>query len=415
MTLCIHLLRLRPTPAQLKEWNEDKSDPHPIHLLQGWTAFLEELAGASVFDDLQKEDKRKTDSKKDLLRQLYEVASKEEAFVNGEIGRLCRCLMSLSVLIIEADGDATHNWYEDEEDRKPVLTKRPHQDIVDLKVEQDSRQSSESVDCKRVKLCRQDSALERDIQEPSIAQLSNVKTFEAPPSEVSQHVEPSNIHAQPKPSPQNLRRTSPPTGALMLRSHVVDQRVAAPMKRESSTDSPWRQFQQHQGGWVEHPAATHDFEAPSAHFANFQAGPSSPTRFHSHQGYGYPQQQAQIVQVHEVRHVPEPQFHATHHGPMYSLGGMMPVPLSTFVPPEYNAPVPASQPYTSTMTPHQYFMPANPDLPMGDFHPQMQQSYRDQHGLAERHIASMQVHGLPFAQPTNWESQHFTGQCHNPN
>lgn len=87
MTLCIHLLRLRPTPAQLKEWNDDKSDPHPTHVARGWTAFLKELAGASVFDDLQKEEKRKTESRKDLLSELYEVASMEEAFVNGEIGR----------------------------------------------------------------------------------------------------------------------------------------------------------------------------------------------------------------------------------------------------------------------------------------------------------------------------------------
>ena len=87
MTLCIHLLRLRPTPAQLKEWNEDKSEPHPTHAAEGWTAFLQELAGPSVFDDLQKEDKKKTESKKELLRELYEVAGKEEEFLKGERGQ----------------------------------------------------------------------------------------------------------------------------------------------------------------------------------------------------------------------------------------------------------------------------------------------------------------------------------------
>ena len=88
MTLCIHLLRLRPTPAQLKVWNEDKSEPHPTHVTKGWTAFLEELAGVSIFDDLQKEDKKKTESKRELLKEMYEVARLEESFEVGEIGVL---------------------------------------------------------------------------------------------------------------------------------------------------------------------------------------------------------------------------------------------------------------------------------------------------------------------------------------
>lgn len=107
MTLCIHLLRLRPTPAQLKEWNEDKSDPHPTHLMQGWTAFLEELAGASVFDDLQKEDKRKTESKKELLRELYEVAYMEERFWNDEIGRSSELILRL---LFDADNGSRRRY-----------------------------------------------------------------------------------------------------------------------------------------------------------------------------------------------------------------------------------------------------------------------------------------------------------------
>lgn len=87
MRLCLHLLRLRPTPAQLKEWNEDKSEPHPIHVTKGWTEFLAELAGVSIFEELQKEDKNRTDTKKELLNQMYKVAGLEESYLNGEAGK----------------------------------------------------------------------------------------------------------------------------------------------------------------------------------------------------------------------------------------------------------------------------------------------------------------------------------------
>lgn len=416
MTLCIHLLRLRPTPAQLKEWNEDKSDPHPTHLLHGWTAFLEELAGTSVFDDLQKQDKRKTESKKELLRELYEVATMEEDFVNGGIGKFPWGFVTLPTLIVEADADTTHAWWEDEEDRKPVLTKRHHQDLVDFKTEEASRHSSESIDCKRMKWFRQDSKLDRDVQKPSIAQPSNARTIGAPPGEDCQQVEPSSVHSQSEQSPQELERTSGPIETFIPRVPVYDQCGAAPMKQESSTDSRWHQFQPHQGFWVENSVAGHGFEGPSSHFANFQGGPSSPSRLNSHQGYTYPQQQEHphMVQVHEVRHVPDPQFQATQNVPMYSPEGMMPAPLSHFIPPEYTATVPSSQPFTNAMTPDQYLMPATIDMVMGDFQSQMQHPYCSQHGLAERHIASMQVHGLPFTQPTCWEGRRFTSHGHNP-
>lgn len=316
---------------------------------------------------------------------------------------------------MEVDGDTTHKWLEDEEDRKPVLTKRPHQDIVDFKIEQACSLSPESVDCKRIKRTRRDSTLDQDLQGPSIVQPCSATMSEASPSREAQQVEPSSA-PEPMSSPHNAERVSGPEEAIMLRGHVNDQYASAPMKRESSADSRWHNFQPHQGGWVDNTAVVHGFEAPSSHFASFQNGPPSPSRFNSHQGYVYPRQQerAHMVQVHEVRHVPEPQFQATPSAPMYSPAGTMPVPLSHFIPPEYTAPVPSSQPFANGMTPNQYFIPANPDLSMSDFQCRMQQPYRDQHGLAERHLASMQVHGLPFTQPASWEGRRFAGQCHNP-
>lgn len=84
MKLCLHLLTLRPTPEQLREWNNGSTEPHPTHVNKGWTAFLEELAGPSIFDDLPKESEDRTRRRKDLMRQMYEVAALEESYLAGK-------------------------------------------------------------------------------------------------------------------------------------------------------------------------------------------------------------------------------------------------------------------------------------------------------------------------------------------
>lgn len=86
MKLCLHLLRLRPSPEQLKAWNQDKTEPHIIHRTVGWTAFLQELAGVDIFDDLPKEDSKRTLQRQELLRQMYDVAKMEEEYQIGGIG-----------------------------------------------------------------------------------------------------------------------------------------------------------------------------------------------------------------------------------------------------------------------------------------------------------------------------------------
>lgn len=86
MKLCLHLLRLRPSPEQLKAWNQDKTEPHVIHRTVGWTAFLQDLAGVDIFDDLPKEDLKRTVQRQELLRQMYDVAKMEEEYQIGGIG-----------------------------------------------------------------------------------------------------------------------------------------------------------------------------------------------------------------------------------------------------------------------------------------------------------------------------------------
>lgn len=86
VNLCLHLLRLRPTPAQLKEWNKSSIEAHHTHATKGWTEFLRELAPPSIFDEARELDGDKIEERKKLLAQIYDLAKREEDYLNGEIG-----------------------------------------------------------------------------------------------------------------------------------------------------------------------------------------------------------------------------------------------------------------------------------------------------------------------------------------
>lgn len=88
MKLCLHLLRLRPSPQQLKAWNDDTTEIHKTHEHCGWTEFLRELAGPDLFDDLPKEAPNRVKLRQTLLAQMYAVAAMEEEFQKDERGRL---------------------------------------------------------------------------------------------------------------------------------------------------------------------------------------------------------------------------------------------------------------------------------------------------------------------------------------
>lgn len=85
--MCLHLLRLRPTPEQLNAWNKGCSPPNPTHVNQGWTAFLEELAPVSVLDELREAKTEKAEKRKELMQQMYHIAAHEQSYLDGEIGK----------------------------------------------------------------------------------------------------------------------------------------------------------------------------------------------------------------------------------------------------------------------------------------------------------------------------------------
>lgn len=55
---------------------------------RGWTAFLRELAGESILDDLDKTKPEKVEMRKQFLRQLYAVAESEQHYLEDGLGMI---------------------------------------------------------------------------------------------------------------------------------------------------------------------------------------------------------------------------------------------------------------------------------------------------------------------------------------
>jgi len=85
LALCLHLLRLRPTPGQLQEWNNGV-EPHPTHATQGWVQFLMEIGPPALMDKIFGENKEKTETRKKLLGVAYDLALQEQRYKDGECG-----------------------------------------------------------------------------------------------------------------------------------------------------------------------------------------------------------------------------------------------------------------------------------------------------------------------------------------
>ena len=83
----MHILQLRPTPARLQKWNEGAGEPNLTHRTRGWTAFLQELAPLDILKDIQPTSSQLVNRRQELLTQMYEVAEKEEDFLNDRGGK----------------------------------------------------------------------------------------------------------------------------------------------------------------------------------------------------------------------------------------------------------------------------------------------------------------------------------------
>jgi hypothetical protein len=88
MHLLIHLLRLRPTPEELKSYqrNDQVENLVMTHKYEGWTAFLKKLTPKNVFDGLEPERPGMRKLQEQLLGQLFDVAEVEEDYLNDARG-----------------------------------------------------------------------------------------------------------------------------------------------------------------------------------------------------------------------------------------------------------------------------------------------------------------------------------------
>ncbi|KAK1811651.1 hypothetical protein LTR12_013990 [Friedmanniomyces endolithicus] len=79
--LMLHLLRLRPTPDDLKRMNGDGFEPHSTHVSRSWTAFLRESAPPESLDELNPKDPTRVEKRRRLLKEIYEIAEMEEEYL----------------------------------------------------------------------------------------------------------------------------------------------------------------------------------------------------------------------------------------------------------------------------------------------------------------------------------------------
>ena len=79
--LMLHLLRLRPTPDDLKRMNGDGFKPHSTHVSRSWTAFLRESAPPESLDELNPKDPTRVEKRRRLLTEIYEIAEMEEEYL----------------------------------------------------------------------------------------------------------------------------------------------------------------------------------------------------------------------------------------------------------------------------------------------------------------------------------------------
>ncbi|KAF7189945.1 hypothetical protein HII31_08767 [Pseudocercospora fuligena] len=412
MELCLHLLRLRPSPEKLKAWNNHDVDPNPTHVTEGWTAFLNELAGPEIFDDLPKESPERTKMRLALMKQMYDIARMEE---DHSIGA--------------RDGEDMFTYEEDEEDRKSMAPSKRirRQSIVSLDELEERR--SESVSCTRVKRARKDSspAIPTDFEQRRFSdQKQDIEMLDIQtPQPTHHHTLPCSVALTDREAPklqESLRQPGPlpvKQQARQTSDHDAQCQPVAVKYESMSHDSArqsndqahlWRSYEQNPGVWVDQNASTH-FGQQFSDVGTYQPQ-SAMTTFPGKQSYEFPQYHAHApnqVQVQQVHQVPQPEFHSLPTTPVFSPSGLVPMPLNSHpvYPPEQH--LPPQPPYGTTMAPNQFFMPAHADHTVADFQPQMnlqQQHYLPENdGLAQRHITPMQYHGMSFTHPGAWNER----------
>ncbi|KAK5166127.1 uncharacterized protein LTR77_008388 [Saxophila tyrrhenica] len=87
MKLCLHLLRLRPTPEKAREWSgsTERTSLTDTHEFYGWTEFLKQMTPVSLFDGLEPDKTEKKKRREIVLDLMYKVADMEERYFRDEL------------------------------------------------------------------------------------------------------------------------------------------------------------------------------------------------------------------------------------------------------------------------------------------------------------------------------------------
>ncbi|KAF2212035.1 hypothetical protein CERZMDRAFT_84978 [Cercospora zeae-maydis SCOH1-5] len=404
--LCLHFLRLRPSPDQLKKWNRCDMEPSTTHIERGWTAWLRELAGHEVFDDLPKGSSHRIEHRRCLMDQMYAVAEMEEEYLNDAI-----------------DGHTTYTYVDEGEDCKKYSTKRYRPASTASSPDYDEpRTHSVSDDGSRppTKRMKRDSAspaasgMERHLSHREhvtgphspvspVARGNGSATasFDSKPdhtnAEVSSHLAARITHASPY-----AQHCPPATSAQPQRTtQVLPQHNGVQSWSWRSYDQPTQWTDQTVPSYGEHQAGHLPYQVIPA-----------PNTFPGRQDFEFPQyQQASQPYITHMVHVSQPEFQATPATPVYSPVGVSSISMETFpISQSSMAEAVPVQHYAMTMAPSSYFVRSESDPSIADFHPpvnlaapQYSQPYQQEpEAVVNAQPLPVQNHVMPVSQPGQW-------------
>ncbi|KAM3417661.1 hypothetical protein BST61_g5897 [Cercospora zeina] len=404
--LCLHFLRLRPSPDQLKKWNRYDTEPSKTHIERGWTAWLRELAGHEVFDDLPKNSSHRIEHRRCLMDQMYAVAQMEEDFANGAI-----------------DGNTNYTYADEEEDCKSSSAKRYRPASTASSPDyEEPRTRSVSADGSRppIKRMKRDSATPVGSgMERHVSHRKHVTGPHAPASPVA--------HQNGSAAMSFDSRTDYTRGQMS--SQLAAGTTHASSYAQHSSQETSAQPQHHTHGLPSHNSvhswSWRSFDQPNQwtaqtvpSYGEHQAGHlpyhviPAPNTFPGRQDFEFPQyQQAAQPYITQMAHVSQPDFQATPGTPVYSPIGVPSISLDMFAVSQSSmAEAVPAQHYAMTMAPTSFFVPSASDPGIADFHPPMNHStqqysqpyQQEPEVLVDAQSLSAQKHAIPVGQPGQW-------------
>ncbi|PPJ50421.1 hypothetical protein CBER1_05541 [Cercospora berteroae] len=405
--LCLHLLRLRPSPDQLKKWNRYDTEPSKTHIERGWTAWLQELSGHEVFDDLPKGSSYRIEHRRSLMDQMYAVAEMEEDYLNDAI-----------------DGDTTYTYVDEEEDRKNYSAKRYRPCSTASSPDyEEPRTRSASADGSRPPMKR----MKRDSASPVASAMERHHSHRKHATEMNGPHTPVSPIADSK----IAVTTSFGSSADLATGDLNAQLAAGPTHvspyGQQSSQATSAQPQHHTHSLPQHSgvqswswrSCDQPAQWPSVPYGEQQGGNLSyqlipaPNTFPGRQDFEVPQyQQTPQPYITHMTHVSQPEFQATPSTPVYSPIGAPPMSMEAFAMSQSSmAEAVPVQHYAMTMAPASYFVPAESDPTIADFHPPLnisgQQYPQPYHQEPEVMVDAQQPlpvqnHAIPVSQPLQW-------------